>query len=480
MRSFSLNGGVACRGFFGPNAQTLATRNKFFYGLATPSAVVLTGNIVSAVPTLNWTASHGATLLEYDIWRQVDNAGGFTHYDTVGPATLTYQDLAADPTSHDYEYFVIAIPVTGAPSPHSNTVSLISIFKEVDGGVLAGHSPNDLAISNALSAVIVTASNFAAHTADGGVTWALVATVAGITTIFECVCNATGTYVAHGFNGAASKILTSTDGGATWADTTPAGANVSTTFLICVVNETFFLFDQAAAKVWHSTTGSAWVGPGIASEFNPQEGTNSASACVVYGFQSPGPPVNVQMWRTTDGATFAVEEVTPSADAIPGGSPFASVTGTTHFACLEDTALTQAQFWVSTDDGVTWAQNSASTNPDLAPYIHGTVGTAFGKLFSAFDSTGKILAVSANNGVTWVPNDITATDGTFANGQSLTAKSDGSILFAYGDTISGSLDGTHWQQQLSLPAFQQVEEVRSVAGLTLAYSNAGGIYKATH
>lgn len=307
----------------------------------------------------------------------------------------------------------------------------------IASGGLFGFAPNvipppvldgivDLAFVSATELVGVTAAGNAARSVDGGLTTHNVFAPVATINSFNMVTAGNGAAVAIGTDSGtgANRLVTSTDAGLTWSDTSPAAlANAGGLVFSSVAGNAFVAYDSGATQVFLSPDGVTWT-QHILAPPQPFPGPfPTAQYAEVAGKLYTGDLNAARVWASPDGIAYTIVVDAVISGANCNGPTFDGAS----FGALFHNATPSSQFWTS-PDGTTWTHASSSATPaTVPPYV--LANHFSGAFITAINADGQTVA-SSPDGITWT--DHTAGIASFTGGALMLSTPGALFVFALG------------------------------------------------
>lgn len=365
---------------------------------------------------------------------------------------------------------------SGPPTPTGATVPQ---FVRVDGGVF---QPTDvLALlvrgNNTILAGDFTGTLVLGRSVNAGVTWTRIipAVPVGTTTLFINSANTAGSvFCGLAQIGGVNSVLTSADGGLTWIDTTPAGSSVDGAPYYSPKYDKFVVWDSGSVqlKYYTSPDGATWT-PHVSVGFTlaPEVIVDGQTSSCAFGLSLPpagtGGP---QVWRTTDGVTWAPVFTPGNVDAIFGDVRSACSNGLgTFFWLATDSNTNLIRLFRSTDDGVTWTEQSSGDGAATPPFA-AAIQPYSGFFVNATDFDTGLTVARTNDGVTFIPFAFTLPN--FGESLEVQQSGDGTTLFAFNQGVASTTAYPAFGTALSTPA--QTFDMTSGAGYAVVSGDASG------
>lgn len=366
---------------------------------------------------------------------------------------------------------------SGLPTPSGPTVPQ---FVRVDGGVF---SPTDVLALLVRGGSTILAGDFTGdlilgRSIDAGITWTrVIPTVpVGTTTLVVNSANATGTvFCGIGQIGGSPVVLSSTDGGLTWVDTTPAGSFIDAAPYYTAKYDSFVVWDTGSVqlKYYTSPDGATWT-PHVSVGFTlaPETIVDGQNCSCAFGLSLPpagtGTP---QVWRTTDGLTWAPVFTPADVDAIYGDvrSSCSNQLGTFFWIANDSSGSGVVRMFRSTNDGVTWTEPSNGDGSATPPFP-ACIQPYSGFFVNCTDTNTGLMLARTNDGVTFVPFTFTLPD--FGESLDVAPSGDGTTLFAFNQGIASTTAYPAFGTALPSPA--EVFDMTTGVGYAIAAGDAGG------
>lgn len=347
----------------------------------------------------------------------------------------------------------------------------MTTWTRVDSGSSPGNLVADIVVVDALNIVAITSDSRVLRSTDSGVTFAEVVGALPVGAAAFDMAAGNGVVVIQGTDAGVHALFTSSDGGATWTNTTPIG-NVSQGSAISFLPGfgKFITCEGAAANfIWSSSDGVAWTGtpvvgiPGYTvGSFTRQYVVEGANGAVFAGYMT-GPDTYFVLANSPDGITWTPFAFYGTVVTIDGGT--ISWNGVAYNACwLVDGTI---YFNEASLDGLTPAYGTSGGAPPPFPNAQAVLN---GDIYCSSFVTNDI-GVSTDDAASWLPDVIP--DVTFADLLSLPAE-----ILASGEALVVN-DGVSWVTELGpIPGF--INRTAYGLGLTFAVgliSGDGGIWR---
>jgi hypothetical protein len=336
-----------------------------------------------------------------------------------------------------------------APTPNFNLQPLMP----TDGGAAVGLTLQAVVCSDdGLHAVALGPDNGTGdlrgiYSTNSGVTWAVAggfpiipngvsANSAGL----QPLAMHTLTVVARVFlSTAVAAVATSTDGGQTWTDTTPAAATIDSFPLYSLAaGGQFLFFDATNNVVWAAADGATWVSNPLPAAINTAQLLENSAGTVLIAYVNLASDNHVEIWSSVDGVVWVSRLVVDSTTSTPGYVPFVyNIVRTqfaTTFAIDGDIATGGCDFYTSNAAGTVWTLQSggAQPPPDVLPAV-------FKHLYYTGSNT-SVFNVSSD-GVAWetipIPNP-------FLQNGTWQLSGTGALLMLYTPNVSATPDGINF------------------------------------
>lgn len=454
-------------------------------------APTLSGVNTGSGISLSWVEPpfQNYVISSYDLYKKT-GTGAFVFLVSIDATeVLHYLDTAVDITINYAYYVIAAAEIRGSPDQFSSSSNIavfpapvgptVPQFIRVDGGVF---QPDDTVALLVRGNNTILAGNFIGtlvlgRSVDAGVTWTrIVPTVpVGTATLFINSANATGTvFCALGQISGVNSVLTSTDGGLTWIDKTPVGSSINSAPYYSTKYNSFVVWDTGSVqlKYYTSSDGATWT-PHVSVGFTlgPEVIVDGQNSSCAFGLSLPpagsGGP---QVWRTTDGLTWAPVFTPGDVDAIFGDVRSSCSNGLgTFFWLATDSNTDLIRLFRSIDDGITWTEQSSGDGASTPPFS-AAIQHYSGFFINATDFDTGLTVARTSDGVTFIPFAFTLPD--FGESLEVQQSGDGTTLFAFNRGIASTTNYPAFGTALATPA--EVFDMTSGTGYAVVCGDAGG------
>ena len=332
-----------------------------------------------------------------------------------------------------------------APTPNFSLAPLVP----VDGGASVGLTLTAVVCSNDGSHAVAlgpdngTGDLRAVYSSDGGFTWTVAGGFPIVPGATQVAGNGQQAMAMHGTTVVAAvlvssnlHIITSTDGGANWTDTTPATATCSCFPIYSLTaGGQFIWFDGTNNVVWSAADGSTWVSNPLPAAINRAQNLENPAGTALISYVSLASDNHAEIWASSDGITWVSRLVISTTTSTPGYIPFVFNSARHEFAATFLHDIDNGyDFYTSNPLGTVWTLRSTGTQPppDAVPAVFKHfyyVGTeSFGYYLSA-------------DGVAWTPEPVA--NPLFLN-NFWQLSGTGSLLMQYGPNVSATPDGINF------------------------------------